>query len=193
MKKVIRTAAAIALLFVSTTIMAKEPKLSSEVNSKNVIFQWDNQMGDASVRIVDDKGNIIYSDNLNKIDTYIKNFNLETLEEGNYLLEVENSMREINYFIEVTKNDAVIVDSEENLKPFYKRQNGLVFLNFMNYDMEEVKITIYDACGRKLFRETIKDSLIVEKAFNFNDAFEGVYTIIIRSDSQTFYKTVVIN
>lgn len=184
--------AAVAVLFVSTTVMANEPKLESKENSKNLVFEWEAQMADASVRFIDEDGNVIFNDNLITVDTYIKKFNLETLAKGNYILEVENSIKKISYSISVTENDAVIEEKVENQKPFYKKEDGSVFINYLNSDMKEVKIAVYDAQGRRLFKETIEDTFVVEKAFNFKGAYEGEYTIVVNSGSNTFYESIAI-
>ena len=42
------------------------------------------------------------------------------------------------------------------------------------------------------FSEKIKDTLLVEKSFNFEKAHEGNYTVIIEDNSDTYYTGYVV-
>ncbi|MBM1107942.1 hypothetical protein JQC67_17435 [Aurantibacter crassamenti] len=190
MKKVIRTIAAVALLFVSTSISAKEPKLITEKSSKSVVFEWDDKMDNTSLSFIDNDGNVIYSDYVEGVEDYVKKFNLETLAIGNYFLIVENSIKEITYSLSVSKNEIVILDTVEEFKPVYRKIDGVVYLNYLNLTKEPVDVVVYDATGRKLFKETFVEEMSVSKIFNFTDAIEGEYSIVLKSDSETFYEAV---
>jgi len=192
MKKVIRTIAAVALMFATTTIIAKEPKLETIDNSKTLVFEWDAQLVNTTVKIIDDEGYIIYKEFVSDVENYVKRFDLSFLPEGEYSLTVENSLREVVYDIDVDEQLVKIIGEDEKMKPIYRKEEGRIFLNYLNTDKDQVKITVYDSLGRKLFKETLSDKLLIEKVFNFQDAFEGEYTIVVKKDSETYYETVSI-
>ncbi|MEO9891718.1 hypothetical protein [Aurantibacter sp.] len=190
MKKVIRTAAAVALLFVSTSVLAKEPKLVTDETSKSVVFEWEDNMANTSLSFIDSEGNTIYSDYVISVEDYAKKFNLETLASGDYFLIVDNTIREITYSIKITKNDILIVGENEKVKPVFRKEEGVVYMNYLNVSKEPVEVFVYDTTGRKLFTETFENEMAVAKVFNFKDAFEGEYSIVVKSDSDTFYEGV---
>ncbi|QCW99258.1 hypothetical protein FGM00_03710 [Aggregatimonas sangjinii] len=192
MKKVIRTIAAAALLFATTTVMAKEPTLETVGNSKSIILEWNAHLSDASLKIYDANGIIIHSDNLKNADEYAKRFDLTPLVEGAYFLKIENRAKELVYSLSVNKNNITILGMAENFKPGYREKEGRVYLNFLNRDLKKVEVSVTDSLGNVLFKEVFNDKLVVEKAFNFKGAYEGDYTIAVNDGTKTFYETVSI-
>jgi len=189
MKKIIRTITAVAILFATTT-MANELKLDTDGTSKSLSFEWDAQFVDTSIKIEDQNGDIIYADNFTEVDKYAKRFDLSPLPQGDYFLKVENTMREVVYSIRVNQNDVSIVDEKENLKPVYRKEDGKVYLSLLNLDKENVKVSVVDSSRRVLFTESFEEESIVEKTFNFQDALEGDYTLVVEDGESTYYESV---
>jgi len=190
MKKVIRTIAAVAMLIATTTTMANDLKLAADGSSKSLVFEWDAQLVDTSIKIEDINGDIIYSDNISNVDAYVKKFDLTPLPQGAYFLRVENSMKEVVYSINVTKNDVSIVSEEENLKPIYRKDDGKVYMSLLNLDKDDVKITVFDSEGRVLFTESFEEESIIEKTFNFENALEDNYTLVVNDGESIYYESV---
>lgn len=192
MKKVVRTIAAVALLFATTTVMANELKLATDGTSKSLVLEWDAQLSDTSIKIEDKNGNVMYTDNIVEGDKYLKKFDLAHLPQGDYFLKVENSMKEVVYSISVNKNDVSLIEEKENLKPFYKKKEGMVYLSLLNLDKEEVKVTVLDSANRVLFKEAFENKDVIEKVFNFKNALEDRYTVVIKDGKHTFYEAIVV-
>jgi len=192
MKKIVRSIAALAFLFTTNMSMANEPTLSTVTTSKSVVFKWEEDVINANLSFIDSDGNVIYNDKVAGVKDYIKKFNLNTLAAGNYYLIVEDGSKEITYSIKINENDVLIAAKDEIIKPVFKEEKGRLFFNYLNLDGEEVKVAIYDSFGRKLFKETFENEMYVSKVFNFSNAFDGDYTIVVKADSGTFYKYVSI-
>ena len=88
---------------------------------------------------------------------------------------------------EVVKN---ILDIE--LDPTFKRKGDKLFVNLLNLDQEKVTIKVVDSNGRVVFMETFKDEVVVEKAFNFEKAYEDNYTVIVVDNKESFKEVVEI-
>ncbi len=74
--------------------------------------------------------------------------------------------------------------------PVFKKKGNKLFLNLLNLDQEKVTIKILDNEGRVVFIETLKGELVIEKAFNFENAFENEYTVLVVDNNETFKETV---
>ena len=100
-----------------------------------------------------------------------------------------------NYFTEFTlDNDNVkIVESDEEIKPFFRKTDNMIFMNYLNLDRADMSIKIYDTESRTVFTQEVADELIVEKAFNFTDAFPGTYTVTVKSAGKTYTDEFVVN
>ncbi len=76
------------------------------------------------------------------------------------------------------------------LDPVFKKKGQIIFLNLLNLDQEKVTIKVYDSEGRVVFKEVIEGDLVVEKAFNFENAFEDDYTIVVIDNNKSFKEVV---
>jgi len=155
-------------------------------------LKWDEEVANASLSFIDSDGNVIYRDKVTGIKDYIKKFNLATLSEGDYFLLVDDGLKEITYAISIMDDEVLITDKDENPKPVFKNKEGRISFNYLNLDSEKVKVSVYDSFGRKLFDETFEEEMYVSKVFNFTDAFDGEYTIVVQNESDTFYEYVSI-
>ncbi len=193
MKKVVRSIAVVALMFAAATGWAKEPKLSLTPNTeKSLNFEMDITSEQTVVSIVDTNGEIIYTERIAIGNIYAKKFDLQNLPEGDYFLEVEDSLKEVVFGFTVDDSEIMIRERKENSKPIFRKKDGRVFLNLLNLEKDVVKITVMDSEGRSLFQETIADEMLIEKTFNFKNAFEDSYTILVKSKDDTYFEYVTV-
>lgn len=191
MKKIVRSIAVVALMFVAATGLAKEPKLSLTPNTeKSLNFEMESTSEKTFLSIVDTKGAVLYSENITVANIYSKSFNLESLPEGIYFLKVEDTMKETVFVFNVDDSEIVIAEKKEKVKPIFRQKDGRVYLNLLNLDTENVKLKVYDSNDRILFNETITDELNVEKVFNFENAFKDSYTVVVSDSNNIYYETV---
>ncbi len=87
--------------------------------------------------------------------------------------------------LEVEKN---LISVE--LDPVFKKKGQRLFVNLLNLDQEKVTIKVIDSEGRIVFKEVIEGDVVVEKAFNFEKAFEGNYTVVVVDNNETFKEKV---
>ncbi|WP_273567681.1 DUF3244 domain-containing protein [Maribacter halichondriae] len=191
MKKVIRSVAMLAIMFVTAKSIAADPKLVTNSTDKSLTFSWESDSEVQSISIVDDAGNVIYSEVISGV-TYSKKFDLNTLEEGSYTLKAKSNSKEIAYDVKIEKADLKVVEKKEVTKPFFRREDNKVFLNFLNLDKKDVTLEVTDNNNEIIFKETIKDEMIIEKAFSFEKAFANDYVISVRNNDNTFYESVVV-
>ncbi len=85
-----------------------------------------------------------------------------------------------------------VKDGETKVSPFFRKAGDKLFLNFLNRDMGDVQIKVIDSENRILYSETLKSTLVVEKAFNFGNAEKDSYKIVVRDDNDTFAEYYVV-
>lgn len=193
MKKIVRSIATVALMFVIATSMAKEPTLSVTPNTeKSLIFEMDTPSEKTIISILDIDGVIIYSEKVTSAATYSKKFDLRNLPDGNYMLSVEDMLKKTTFKFDIDKSNVFIEERKENAKPIFKKNGQMVFLNLLNATKEDVKITIHDSENRLVFNETVADTFLVQKAFNFEKAYEDTYLMIVKNGEDTFYENIIV-
>ncbi len=194
MKSILKLSTVVAFIFSTTIGMAKEPLLffANKEDARTLVFKLDTPTQETVIRFFDTAGNTIYSEKTGKGAAYGKKFDLKKLAGGLYYLEIEDSLKEIVYTIEVSKDDARIVEKEEKVKPIFRKKGNKLFLNLLNLESSDVEIKVVDSSNRILFQEVIAGEQVVEKAINFEKAFEDSYTIVVRTGGNTYYESVLV-
>ena len=193
MRKVVRSIATVALMFVVATSMAKEPTLSVTSNTeKSLNFEMDAPSIKTVISIIDIDGVIIYTESVNAINDYSKKFDLKNLPEGRYFLNVEDSLRKTIFTLAIDDSTIEIDSRVENSKPVFRKAGDKVFLNLLNLEKGDVQITVYDSDNRVVFKEIITDTMLVEKAFNFETAYDDTYVVVVKNGNDTFYEDIVV-
>ena len=83
-----------------------------------------------------------------------------------------------------------ILDYMDKGKPIFRQKGDKVFLNMLNLQGDKIEIKVYDSSRRLLFKETITDELTVEKAFNFESAYEDRYTVMVKDSEGTYLERI---
>jgi hypothetical protein len=195
MKSILKFIAVIAILFSTSVSLAKEPTLlfTNSGDSRSMIFRLDTPSRETAIRFFDNLGNTIYSEKTGEVSTYGKKFDLKKLVGGLYFLEVEDAFKEIVYTIKVSKSDVRIVEKVEKLKPVFRKKGNKLFLNLLNLKEADVEIKVLDSSNRVLFQEVVKGEMVVEKAINFEKAFDDSYTVIVKNGSEIYYENVLVD
>ncbi|GLU45636.1 hypothetical protein [Allomuricauda sp. NBRC 101325] len=79
-----------------------------------------------------------------------------------------------------------------NLDPVFVKKGQKVMMNLLNVSQGKVLLKVYDADKRLVFDEAIDGDIVVEKAFNFEKAFKGKYTIVVVDKFGTYTDEVVV-
>ena len=65
-------------------------------------------------------------------------------------------------------------------------------MNLLNVSKGKVLLKVYDSEERLVFDEAIDGDIVVEKAFNFEKAFRGEYTIVVVDKFGTYKQKMVV-
>lgn len=181
----------IALVFGTMAVSANDGKLST-TDTRGIIYELDSEVGTTTIKLTDANGNIIYFENIEKTN-YAKRFDLKKLKDGLYFFTEEDSLKTTVYTISVEDNDVKMVERKEKAKPVFRKANGMVYLNLLNLNKKEVAIKVYDSSNRLVFSEKRDNEMIIEKVFNFTQAFEDSYTIVVTDSNNTYYEAISVN
>ncbi|MGB2758381.1 hypothetical protein [Maribacter stanieri] len=194
MKNLVKFTTVVAFMLATVAGMAREPKLNllSAGKAKSVVLTMDASVNGVQVKLMDSDLNVIYSEKMSE-GQFSKKLNLKDLTDGVYFLSADNNMTEYSYTIVLDNNDVRIVESDEDIKPFFRKTDNMIFMNYLNLDKSKLSIKVYDTESRTVFTQEVADEMIVEKAFNFTDAFPGTYTVTVKSAGKTYTEEFVVN
>ena len=194
MKNLVKFTTVVAFMFATVAGMAREPKLNllSVGKAKSVVLTMDASSKGVQVKLMDADLNVIYSENMSE-GQFSKKLNLKDLNDGIYYLSADDNFKNYSYTIVLKNNTVNIVDRAEDIKPFFRKTSNMIFLNYLNLDKAKLSIKIFDAESRTVFTQEVTDEMIIEKAFNFADAFPGTYTVTVKSGGKTYTEDFVVN
>ncbi|TLP73993.1 hypothetical protein [Maribacter sp. ACAM166] len=194
MKNIIKITTVVAFMFATVAGIAREPKLNllSAGKAKSVVLTMDASSKGVQVKLMDADLNVIYSERMSA-GLFSKKLNLKDLTDGVYFLSAEDNLKNYSYTIVLENNNLKIVAIAEDIKPVFRKTDNMILMNYLNLDKSKLSIKIFDAESRTVFSHEVADEMIVEKAFNFTDAFPGVYTVIVKSAGKTYTEEFVVN
>ena len=195
MKTIKKLTLSTAFLFITAFGMANkiDLRIVPAEDSKTLVFKYDNLSTDATLKFIDEQGNVIFSETLEDKAEYLKRFNLNSLETGTYFLEVEDAVKETEYTILVEDSGISIENKLEKNKPVFRKKDGLVYLNLLNLSKKEVEIKVFDNDNRVVFNQVFEKEERIEKAFNFKNAYSGRYNIMVKNLNDKYFEEVIVD
>ena len=81
---------------------------------------------------------------------------------------------------------------KETTRPVFKKKGDKLYMNLLNLDLEKVNIKVIDSENRVVFSEVIEGELVIQKAFNFEKAFEDKYTVVVKDSEGTYREKLLV-
>jgi len=156
-------------------------------NTKAVKVVFENVEKNHSLTITDKEGVILHRENISKNGHLEKLFDLSSLKDGQYKIEVDKNFEVLikNFTI---KNKAVILDENTGkivFKPIIKNKDNNVLISRINFDKKPLHISIYYK-DMLILEETIKsDKTLLNKVYQLDETKKGNYTIIVTGNSKS--------
>ena len=194
MKTILKVTTVLALVLNVATGMAKasELNLSAANETKSLVLTLDKASIDLTVRFMDTENHILYAEKI-KNGTVTKKFNLQSLENGLYYITATDANKIVLYTVQVKDESVSILGKDETVKPYFRKTKEKLFVNYLNLEKSEVSIKVYDEENRVVFSEIVTDEMIVEKAFNFEGAYAGNYSIIVSNAKKSFAENFIVD
>ena len=89
-----------------------------------------------------------------------------------------------------TETLSIADERTEPQSPFIRKEGNKLFLNYLNLEAKKVTIKVYDSSNRLLYIEKMDEDLVVEKAFNFEKAYEGTYSLVVSYGNKTIKESL---
>jgi flagellar hook assembly protein FlgD len=187
MKTILKATTVVALLLNVAMGTAKDSEINLKAanDTKSLVLTFDRASVDLTVRFMDTDDNILYAEKIEN-GTVTKKFNLQRLENGRYYITATDATKIVQYTVSIEGNTVKIIGKDETVAPNFRKTKERLFVNYLNLDKSKVSIKVYDEENRVVFSETVNDEMIVTKAFNFEGAYAGNYSIIV-SNAKTSY------
>jgi prolyl oligopeptidase PreP (S9A serine peptidase family) len=184
---------AVVVCFIAN-VFANTPKIILSTTEEKVLtFEFEAQKEATVIKMFDVESEVVYYEEIDGQKFISKKFDLKRLDKGTFYMSVETEFKELIYTISLTEESVKIIAEEEKSKPFFRKKEDRVSLNFLNVDEGKVTVKIFSGDNRTVYSETFENEPIVSKTFNFQNALADTYTIIVKKGATSYYERVVIN
>jgi len=186
--KTMKNILTLATLFTMLTGYAVElnPTVPS---SKVTTITFDNVKKGQDLRITDSEATVLYQEQIKTNGTYAKYFDLTSLKNGNYSIELDQTIKTITRFFEVSNGIVNFNNEIEQVvfKPVAVVKEDLLLVSQLCTIDEALDIEIYFN-DQLIKKETISNSKQLGRIYQLSKEYHGSYAVIMKSSGKTFYK-----
>lgn len=144
-----------------------------------------------SIYDADDK--LIHSEKVDSKKDISRTYDMNSLPEGTYFLEVESDVTISRYEISVAGATASLsanaISEDYKPVPVFLYKEGLVWVNIINLDQSPVYIQIIDKDGDEVYNSAKLTDQNVTKIFDVNNIKNEKYTFVMTYKDKTFTQT----
>lgn len=185
-----------------SSIITSANKVSYETPIKDIdktLITLDNVKVGQKLLIKDINGSVIYEESIVESGSFKKEFDLATLPDGLYFIELNKDV-EINVIpFTVNSYNAQFHKEKETtiFKPVVRLKDNFVFIAKLSLSQEPMEIKLYyDASGSNsgiyelLHTEKIENTATVHRVYKLDKYEKGNYKVIFKSEGRTFTEKV---
>jgi len=143
------------------------------------------------VSVLDQDGDMIYSDLVARDDNAGKMYDFSEMENGIYTFKTLTQHKVVETTFEVEMNEMNILREDISYRPVFWINDDMLSISFMNLDQGEVYLTLEDELPVNdevsvLYEEKAESDMTYERIFDIQNLSEGEYTITLRSGENTY-------
>lgn len=144
----------------------------------------------ATVQLKDLQGNILLDERIKNAAQFAKVFNLEQLPAGTYRLVIITETRETIQPLTLTETGITVDENQREViyAPAIICKNGFVDVSLLNNRLTTVEVSVFDAAGEKMFTDTQRNVLKVERRYDTSNLPIGNYLVRVSTPYRTYYK-----
>jgi hypothetical protein len=195
MKKTLAVLLVMGALFSGSQMYATENNNPSGKPAKIMQVSFENVSIDSKLFLKDNKGHILYTEDIETEGQYEKGFDLSILPSNDYYFEVDKKAF-ISIYPFTVKDDQVEFHEDlksEIVKPVLILENDRVKL-LRNLDQKQsVIVQIYDEGQNLVFRERIDKNGNIGRIYNFSEINSGEYLFSIDYEGHRLREYLSIN
>ena len=187
MKTLIRTAFAVALMFTSTMSYSNhDTALSNYGNERPSIMVKKGQ----TMQIKNAVGTVIYSEAISYDGKLATTFDLSTLRDGYYTLELIKAFEiNIKKFEVDNHNVSYFENGESTLyKPVFRKTDNKIYVSQLSFDPLKWDLELYFD-NELIHTEEATGTPVLERIYVLGENVQGNYKVVLKSNNRIYEET----
>jgi hypothetical protein len=165
----------------------KERHFNKTINPEKVKVVFKDVKKGQLLTVKDENGVQIYSETVSSEGEFVKFFDVSSLNNGLYTIELHKEfVIIIKSLIVKDHNVSFIEDSEKIIfKPVIRNEENLVLISKMDFDKKPVKIALFFN-GEVIYSETTKGEEMLKRVYRLDKELKGDYKVTVYCDDKSY-------
>jgi hypothetical protein len=145
-----------------------------------------------SLVLLNQQGDMLFSESIKKNANYFKFYDLSQLEDGMYALKLSGKeIDQVREFV-VRGSNITIIKNVPEIKPtFIEQGKDYLFIVYKNPDQQKVSVS-FNKNGKAVFKDSGSSAMEFKKKYTLKDLDSGEYTVELNSSSKVYtYKLAI--
>lgn len=191
MKTTIKLLTVVTLMF--GTLIGHATELELNINPKTkitTILQFTRVKKGHQITIKNLKDRIVHTETIERNGDYVKKFDFSSLEDGQYVIELEKDFEIIIRPFEI-KDDKVFFNYAKQksvFKPVVRTQDNKVLISILNLDSDPMDVEIYYG-DESIYTEKASGDQLIERVYALSKELKGTYKAVIKTADRTYVQS----
>ena len=162
---------------------------NNAIDTKKVKVVFKNVKKGHTLTIKNQYGDVLHTENISKEGNLTKFFNLSSLKNGNYSIELNKDFRIIIRPFLVKDNLLFFQKDLESVifKPVIRNQENLVLISKNAFDNKPVKIILYYN-DYTIYKETVTNETFIKRVYKLDNKEKGNYRVVVLNNGRSYTK-----
>lgn len=190
MKTIKRNLLVVVFMFGTLFNYANDKKdFNNTIDTKKVKVVFKNVKKGNTLTIKGEDGDILHSENVIKKGNLTKVFDLSSLKDGNYSVELNKDFRIIVKPFTVNANVIIFKTDLEKVifKPVIRSAKDIIFISKNTFDNKPVKIIIYYN-NNPIYKETVTNEANLNRVYKLDHKEKGDYRAVVLNNGRSYIK-----
>lgn len=187
MKTIKKSLLLFAMVFVGGTVLASgdiNVNLIPVKNDKALMAVSSTVPNRVEVEIINDNGDIVYMHKANSpSEKYDKVFDLQNLDNGQYLFTVKTDNEEIERTFNIENGKITVTSKEKDLAPYFSFDNKNLKLSYLNFDQKDVHLYLYNnETGETVYQADLGSGFSITSGLDLSKLKYGSYEAVLTTE-----------
>jgi hypothetical protein len=128
---------------------------------------------------------VFYKQTTNASTQYQQVFDFANLEKGKYLLNLKVNDTKVIREFEVNSKNIHVGESKLRFDPYFSFKNDMLKFSYLNFDMENYQLYIYNNEGL-IFQRKMGNDFAIQNGFDLSKLESGNYKVVLSSRNNEF-------
>lgn len=184
--KLVFTGLALAIVAIASAV--EKPKMNViPLSADRAVISIENERATHfELSIHASNGDLVYfKKSAQPLNSYQKVFDFTKLQDGKYSMNLRVNDTRLSKEFEVASDGIVVGQSKLRFDPYFSYSKNVLKLSYLNFDKENLSLTIYDEDGLVYETELGKD-FNISSGYDLSGLTAGNYKVVMRSFENEF-------